>query len=256
MIDLTFGSVASYTGLICLWIVVIWQLVDWKKRKRDGTFEYILKDPWWKKTYIWQIFFRRAFYRPIASSLPYLLFVIPAIFMVFFYLNGLLGIAINGKAKKLEEMHHISGIVTKIHVGRGKNSYDFIQIKDNNGNEDIYRLSQNFLHHEAEEFKEKIQNTKTRVDIWYQDMWYLESYKQMWELKVDDEYVKLDNKIKFKYDYEWFVQRDKNAITNLLWWLNYSLFGWFWLWFLNRKELPIHRQNKQMHYEKYNLKDK
>lgn len=226
-----------------------------EKTKKDGIFQYVPNDPWWKKTYIWQLFFRRAFYRPIASSFPYLLFVIPATFMVLIYSIGLLGTAINGKAKKLEEMHHISGVVTKVYEGHGKNSYDYIQVKDNKGNKETYRLTQRFLNDEAEEFKHKIQDTKVRVDIWYQDVWFLENYKQMWELKENGSYVTLNNKIKFKYDYEWFYQRDKNAIFNLLWWLNYSLFGWIWLWLLNRKELSVHRLNKQKHYQKYNLVD-
>lgn len=97
----------------------------------------------------------------------------------------------------------------------------------------------------SKSLKKKIQDTLIRVDIWYQDEWFLESYKYLYELKVNGENITLNNKIRFKYDYEWFVQRDKNAFSNLLWWLNYSLFGWAWLWLLNRKELPIHRLTKQ-----------
>lgn len=201
---------------------------------------------------IWIVFFRRSRYRPIASTFPWLIFILPAMLMVFIYSMGLFGIAINGKAKKLEEMKHMLGIITKVQY-RGKESY--IRLKEDNGNENNYRVINFLSDEEVEEFKKKIQDTLIRVDIWYQDEWFLESYKYLYELKVNGENITLNNKIRFKYDYEWFVQRDKNAFSNLLWWLNYSLFGWAWLWLLNRKELPIHRLTKQKMYEKYNLKD-
>lgn len=251
MENLTIGGITSWIGLICLLIVSIWNIVDWKKRKRDGIYEIVPKEPWWKQTYIWIVFFRRSRYRPIASTFPWLIFILPAMLMVFIYSMGLFGIAINGKAKKLEEMKHMLGIITKVH--RGKESY--IRLKEDNGNENNYRVINFLSDEEVEEFKKKIQDTLIRVDIWYQDEWFLESYKYLYELKVNGENITLNNKIRFKYDYEWFVQRDKNAFSNLLWWLNYSLFGWAWLWLLNRKELPIHRLTKQKMYEKYNLKD-
>ena len=251
MENLTIGGITSWIGLICLLIVSIWNIVDWKKRKRDGIYEIVPKEPWWKQTYIWIVFFRRSRYRPIASTFPWLIFILPAMLMVFIYSMGLFGIAINGKAKKLEEMKHMLGIITKVH--RGKESY--IRLKEDNGNENNYRVINFLSDEEVEEFKKKIQDTLIRVDIWYQDEWFLESYKYLYELKVNGENITLNNKIRFKYDYEWFVQRDKNAFSNLLWWLNYSLFGWAWLWLLNRKELPIHRLTKQEMYEKYNLKD-
>ncbi len=255
MEDLTINGISSWIGLICLLIVSIWNILDWKKRKRDGIYEIVPKDPWWKQTYIWLVFFRRSRYRPIASTFPWLIFIAPAMIMVFIYCMGLLGIAINGVAETLEEMHQVSGIVTKVNRGKGKGSYDYIRLKEDSGNEETYRLCCFYYDEEAEEFKEKIQDTQTRVDIWYQDMWFLESYKYLYEIKVNDKYMTLNNKIRFKYDYEWSVQRDKNAFQNLLWWLNYSFFGWAWLWLLNRKELPIHRLTKQKMYEKYNLKD-
>ena len=247
---------ASWIGLICLWIAVIWQLLDIRKRKKERTYEIVPKDPWWKQTYIWIVFFRRTRYRPIASTFPWLIFLAPAMFMVFAYCIFFVSIAINGKAKTLEEMHQVSGVVTKVKRGQGKGSYDYIRLKDDNSNEETYRLCCFYYDEEAEEFKRKIQDTQTRVDVWYQDEWFLESYKEIQELKVNGEFVKLQSgNIIREYDYEWFVQRDENAFPNLLWWLNYSLFGWVWLWFLNRKELPIHRLNKQKMYEKYNLKD-
>lgn len=256
MEDLTLGGMASWIGLICLWIAVIWQLLDIRKRKKERTYEIVPKDPWWKQTYIWIVFFRRTRYRPIASTFPWLIFLAPAMFMVFAYCIFFVSIAINGKAKTLEEMHQVSGVVTKVKRGQGKGSYDYIRLKDDNGNEETYRLCCFYYDEEAEEFKRKIQDTQTRVDVWYQDEWFLESYKEIQELKVNGEFVKLQSgNIIREYDYEWFVQRDENAFPNLLWWLNYSLFGWVWLWFLNRKELPIHRLNKQKMYEKYNLKD-
>lgn len=256
MEDLTLGGMASWIGLICLWIAVIWQLLDIRKRKKERTYEIVPKDPWWKQTYIWIIFFRRTRYRPIASTFPWLIFLAPAMFMVFAYCIFFISIAINGKAKTLEEMHQVSGVVTKVKRGQGKGSYDYIRLKDDNSNEETYRLCCFYYDEEAEEFKRKIQDTQTRVDVWYQDEWFLESYKEIQELKVNGEFVKLQSgNIIREYDYEWFVQRDENAFPNLLWWLNYSLFGWMWLWFLNRKELPIHRLTKQKMYEKYNLKD-
>ena len=256
MEDLTLGGIFSWFGLIVLLIVSIWNIIDFKKRKREGTYEIVPKDSWWKQTYIWQVFFRRSMYRPIASSFPWVIFLIPALLMVFGYCIVLFDTAINGKAQKLEEMQHVSGIVTKVHRGKSKGSYHYIRVKDDSGNEETYRLCCFDNDEVVKEFKQKIQDTKMRVDIWYRDEWFLESFKYLYEFKVYGEYVKLlsGNHIK-KYDYESFLQTDKNAFPNLLWWLNYSLIGWLWLWFLNRKELAIHRLNKRKRYKKYNLKD-
>ncbi len=254
MIDI----IVNHLGLILLWLFVIWQLIEWRKRKKQGDYKHIKKDSWLQRTYIWQVFFRRTKYRPIASTFPWIIFLVPAILMSFIYSIGILNTTINGKAKKLEEMSQISGIVTKAFRGRGKNSYGYIKLKDIKSNETKYELAPDFSNEkELEEFNEKIQNTKTIVRIWYVDKWFLikGKYKVLYELRVNDKNITLNNKIKFKYDYEWFVKRDKNAIPNLLWWMGYSLFGWIWLWFLNKKELPIHRLNRRKFYKKYNLKD-
>ena len=258
MEDLTLGGMASWIGLICLWIAVIWQLLDIRKRKKERTYEIVPKDPWWKQTYIWIVFFRRTRYRPIASTFPWLIFLAPAMFMVFAYCIFFVSIAINGKAKTLEEMHQVSGVVTKVKRGQGKGSYDYIRLKDDNGNEETYRLCCFYYDEEAEEFKQKIQDTQTRVDIWYEEdkgfLW--ENYNYLRELKVKNEFVSLNKKIHFQYDYQHFLKQYTNSLSNLLWGLVYSLPGWIWLWLLNKKELPIHRLNKQKRYKKYNLKDK
>lgn len=259
MENITLSEISSWIGLICLWIFVIWQLIDWRKRKKQGDYKYVKKDSWLEKTYIWQVFFTRTKYRPIASTFPWVIFLVPAMIMSLIYSIEILDNTINGKAKKLEEMKQVSGIVIKAFRGRGKNSYGYIKLKDAQDNEAKYELAPDFSNEkELEEFREKIQNTKTIVHIWYVDKWFFTKgkYKVLYELRVNGENITLNNKIKFKYDYEWFVQRDRNALPNLLWWINYSLIGWIWLWFLNRKELPIHRLNKRKFYKRYNLKDK
>lgn len=253
MENITLGGISSWIGLICLWIFVIWQLIDWRKRKKERTFKYISKDSWWQRTYIWQVFFRRTQYRPIASTFPWLIFIVPSLIMIWGYI-----IVLSEKPSlKLNEMHQVSGIVSKVHIGQGKGSYDYIRVKDDYGHEENYRLSRRFLNNEEfDEFKQSIQDTKTRIKLWYKhEKGIFSNYKVLWELRVNDKNITLNNRIKFKYDYEWFVQRDKNALPNLLWWINYSLIGWIWLWILNRKELPIHRLNKRKFYKKYNLKD-
>lgn len=258
MENITLGEMTSWIGFICLWIVVVWQIIEWRKRKKKGTYNIVPKDSWWQQTYIWQVFFRRSRYRPIASAFPWLIFILPSIFMVFLYSIWLIDTAINGKAKTLEEMNQVSGIVTKIYNSEGK-AKDYIVVKDDNGKEEKYRQYRLFLSdEEVEEFKQNIQGKK--ANIWYQKQWslsHLLGYKHLYEFKVNNEFIKLQNgRLIQKYDYEFFINQDKNTFPNLLWWLNYSIFGWVWLWFLNRKELPIHRLNKEKFYKKYNLKDK
>jgi hypothetical protein len=257
------SGLINYIGLLCLLIVVFWDLFDWRKRKKEGTFKEVEKDSWWKQTYFWQIFIRRAFYRPCASSFPYLIFILPAVLMMFGYIILFYGWMINGKAKTLEEMQTTSGIVTKVYVGKGKNSYDYIRLKDDIGNEEEYKVIPRFFYskekdyNEAQEFRKKVQITQKTITIWYEnDINLFRNSKILRELKIDNQFITLNNKIKFKYDYEWFKNRDKNAIPNFLWWINYSLLGWAWIWFLNKKELPIHRLNRKKYYKKYNLKDK
>ena len=254
MEDLTLGGIVSYIGLICLWIVIIWQLRDWRKRKKEKTYEYVPKDNWWKQTYIWQVFFRRPMYRPVSTTFAWLIFIVPAIFIIVFS-----GINFTiGHPLKLEEMHQVSGTVTKAHRSKGRGSHDYIKLKDDMGNEKTYNLCCFYYDEEAEEFKQKIQDTQTRVDIWYEEdkgfLW--ENYNYLRELKVKNEFVSLNKKIHFQYDYQHFLKQYINSLSNLLWGLVYSLPGWIWLWLLNKKELPIHRLNKQKRYKKYNLKDK
>jgi hypothetical protein len=153
-------------------------------------------------------------------------------------------------------MSKITGIVIKAHRGQGKGSYDYIVLQDRNGNTDEYRIYTFPNPDKLKEFKEKIVDIQKEVTLWYQDWWFLESYKEIRELRVDGELVQLGGKIYFQYNYKDTLNWYNKLIPNLLWWLNYSLFGWLWLWYLNRKELPIHRLNKRKRYKKYNLKDK
>lgn len=253
MEDLTLGGMASWIGLICLWIVVIWQLLDIRKRKKERTYEIVSKDPWWKQTYIWIVFFRRSRYRPIASTFPWVIFIIPAMLMILIYSMGFF----SGHPLKLQEMNQVSGVVTKIKRGQGKGSYDYIRLKDDKGNEETYRLCCFYYEEDAEEFRQKIQYTKKRIDIWYEkDRFLWEKFNRLKELKVDNEHITLQSNDSIgRYNYEYSVEFYNSLGSRILWWINYSLFGWMWLWFLNRKELPIHRLNKQKMYEKYNLKD-
>jgi len=253
LVDFTLGSILSYAGLIFLWIAVIWNYLDERKRKKEGTFKYIEKDPKWKQTYIWQVFFRRSFYRPCASTFPYLIFVFPSSIMMLILSSVLLDITINGKAVKLEEMKKISGIVTEIHEGKGKNSYDYIKLKDDNGNEEKYRIYYFHNKKETQEFKEKT-NDKN-VTIWYQDMWFFKSYKEINELKLNTKFITINGEIRFKYNYKKRLEINNNIFPDLLWWINYSLVGWLWIWLLNKKELPIHRLNRRKFYKKNKLKD-
>jgi len=248
--DLTFGEIASWVGLICLLIASFWDILAWKKRKKEGTYEVVPKASGWKQSYLWQVFFVRAWYRPISATFAWVVFLAPAAFMVFFYSIGLT----QGHPLKLEEMHKVSGVVTKVGY---KGKKDYIRLRDENGNEDEYRLCCFYYDEEAEEFKKKIQDTKTRVDIWYEDQRYLwETYNLLRELKVENEFVKLQSgNYIAEYDYEYKVEFYNSKLPNLLWWLIYSLPGWAWLWWFNRKELPIHRLNRMKRYKKYNLKD-
>lgn len=250
MEGLTLGGIASWIGLICLWIVVVWQLRDWRKRKKERTYEIVPKDPQWKQSYIWQVFFRRPMYRPVSTTFAWLIFIGPALVMI--VISGMA--FVNGHPLKLEEMRQVSGIVTEVHRGKGRGSYDYIRLKDDSGNEETYRLCCFYNDEEAEEFKQKIQDTQTRVDIWCENKRFLwETFNLLRELKVNSKFITLNNKTFSEYDYQHFLKQYKNSVPNLLWWLVYSLPGWLWL--LNKKELPIHRLNKQKRYEKYNLKD-
>ncbi len=253
MEDLTLGEVASWIGLISLLIVSFWNIFDWKKRKKEGTYEIVPKDPWWKQTYIWQVFFRRALYRPISTTFAWIIFIIPAMVMVLIYSMGFF----KGHPLKLEEMHQVSGIVTKVNRRKGRGSYDYIKVKDDNGNEKTYRLCCFYYDEEAEEFRQKIQDTKKRIDIWYEkDRFLWEKFNRIAEFKVDNEYITLQGNDSIgRYNYEYSVEFYNSLVSRIIWWIGYSLFGWVWIWFLNRKELPIHRLNKQKRYEKYNLKD-
>ena len=253
MENITLGEMTSWIGFICLWIVVIWQIIDLRKRKKEGRYEIVPKDRWWQQTYIWQVFFRRSRYRPIASSFPWLIFIFPSIFMVFFYSIGLS----QGKPLKLEEMNKVSGIVTDVHRGQGKGSYDYIRVKDDSGNEDIYRVYSFLNEAQVEEYRLALQGEDKKITIWYQERRYLwEKYKVKKQIKVNNQFLIINNIQQKEYDYQANIEGYNSYFPNLLWWLNYSIFGWVWLWFLNRKELPIHRLNKEKFYKKYNLKDK
>lgn len=251
MVDFTFESVIGYIGQICLLILAIWQYIEYRKKRKENRVIYLPKDKWFQKTYIWQVFFRRAFYRPVASSFPYVLFILPSFIMMFWNYS----LWSDGYPLKLEEMKKTSGIVTKVHQGRGKNSYDYIWVKDDKDHEDEYRVY-SFLNHEDAEFKQKVQDTKAKVTVWYEEReGVFVDYKVAWQLTVNDKPVSLGNKIHFVYNYERVLKHYKSALPNLILWIQYALVGWFWIWWLNKKELPIHRLNRMKYYKKHNIKD-
>lgn len=252
MEGVSLGGIFSWIGLICLWIVVIWQIIDWRKRKKEGTYEVIPKDSWWKQTYVWQVFFRRSRYRPVASAFPWIIFILPSMFMVLFYSIGLF----QGHPLRLDEMNQLSGVVTKVHRGKGKGSFDYIRVKDDSGNEDNYRVYSFLNEAQVEEYRRALQDENKKITIWYQNRSYLwEHYKEVMQVEVNNQALIVNGIQQKQYNYQANIERYSSYLPNLLWWLKYSLLGWLWLWFLNKKELPIHRLNKEKFYKKYNLKD-
>ena len=256
MVELSLSGIIGWIGLICLWLALYLGYRETKQLKKEGKYKYVEETSWLKQTYLWQVFFTRTFYRPVASSFPYVIFIIPAMMMVLGNLTILINIPVNGNPLLLEEMNSVTGVVTKAHRGKGKGSFDYIKLKEGNGNENIYRLSGFYYDEEVDEFTKKFIDTKKEVTIWYQDWRGIESYKKLRELRVDNKLITLTDRIHFKYNYESRLERYEMALPNLIWWLGYSSFGWLWLWFLNKKELPIHVKNKQKHYEKNRLKDR
>lgn len=252
MEDISLGGIASWLGFIILGIVIFWDIFDQKKRKKEGAYKIVPKDTWWKKTYIWQVFFRRSLYRPIASSFPWVIFLIPAMSMVFYYSVGLS----LREPLRLEKLGKVSGEVTGVRRGKGKGSHDYITLKDDNGNEVDYRIYSFYNDKDTEEYRQALMGKDKRVTIWYQDRIFLiDIYKEIHQIKLNNDYLTIGGHKQHGYHYEVRLKNYRKIFPNLLWWLGYSLFGWVWLWFLNHKELPIHRINKKKRYDKYNLKD-
>lgn len=252
-VELSSVDLVSYIGLACIWIALImqWRDIkrDVKKRKKENKYQY-RKDSWITKSYIWQVFVRRAYFRLFASSIPYIIFIIPTFFVMMFYLIIVLP---SGKPLKFEELNHVKGKIVDTYHRGGRYRESRVTLQDVSGDIHIYTISNFSDKAEAKRFL--IETKDKQVDIWYKNMRSLaKRYRLVLEMKIDGEYA-LINKRKKKYNYEGVLQNYNDTPSNILWWLQYGLVGVIWLWILNRKELPIHRVNKRKYDEKYNIKD-
>jgi len=194
----------------------------------------------WKKSYLFTVWFRRSALRPLASSIPYIIVVIPAFIMIFFWFIGMA----RGEPIKTEHMLYVNGYIQKAVIGKGKSAKDYIKLLQDDGKEGVFVLQLD------KKRKEMLESIKEKVTVLYRTEWMFGIYNDLYVLKLNNNFIINDNKY-----YQENIKKYKNIPLKIWFWTKYMIFGLGWIWLLNRKELPIHRLNRMRRYIKNKTKE-
>jgi len=194
----------------------------------------------WKKSYLFTVWFRRSALRPLASAIPYIIVVFPASFMIFFWFIALT----DGEPIEIKNMPYVKGYIQKAVIGRGKNAKDYIKLLQDDGKEEVYVLQLD------KKRKEELENIKEKVTVWYRNEWFIGAYNYLYALKLNNSFI-INSDMRYQINLEMY----KNIPSKICFWTKYMIFGFAWIWLLNRKELPIHRLNRMRRYLKNKTKE-
>lgn len=216
-------------------ITIVWQYLSSKRKKRMEEHPEAYKNS----------FIERVKNRIVASIFPIMVIIFASILI---FIN--ISVSMNGKPLRIEEIKQVTGTVIK--AKKGGKGRDYIILKDNYGNENEYTLN---LGNVLEDYKNALVGTDKVVTVWFRKESFLfEKFNVVKQIKVNNEFISINGVQVEIYNYEKELERYNSIIPNILLCFGFILFGWAWLWFLNRKELPIHRLNREKFYKKYNLK--
>lgn len=208
---------------LTLWIISIVSCRNWCKCKQNLGKEKNLScklGQRLKNSYIYLIFIERALLRP-SSAIPYLFLLFPTLIMILLYLFQVMN-----PTYKLNNMSIETGYVKKLNIEQDR--ADSLLLLKESGETEKYYLG----------FNKKRQgvlgNSRTKIKVWYQNILGVIPYRYV-------KAIEIDNKILWEDKLEADIYE---ASVKLWFWIAIAFFLLFWVWYLNKKELSIHRLNR------------
>lgn len=227
----------EYLGLMGTLLLAIAFYQKYKSDKEDKNSDKLVEKQevkhwkitqWWLDSYVYIVFVKRAKKRQ--STFLYLFFGFIA-FVLFYTL--FVGYYINSTLK-FEELNVDRGIVKSINKGH-KGPYVLKLIKEDGE-------IKTFFNHFRKATNEKLlKNKDIKVTIYSKHDWHLFWFRDyIVEIKKDGKFLR-----NYKSRHKQQKEFDKTQPFWIKFWFGILSFNIFMVWFLNRKELPIHRQNNK-----------
>jgi len=232
MFDLNY----EYLGLIGTLLLAISTYQKYKSDKKDKNSDELEEKKevkhwkitqWWLDSYVYLVFVKRSKKRQSAAL--YLLFGL----ISFSMFQGLMVDNYINYPLKFEELNVDRGIVKSI--SRGRTPYVLKLIKENGE-------IKTFFYYVEEAINEKLlKNKDIKITIYSRQEWHVFWFR---------DYIKeIEKNGKFLIGYKKIYKRIKKNDESIPFWIKFWFgilsFNIFMVWFLNRKELPIHRQNSK-----------
>jgi len=222
-----YWTIASFLGIALTAIVGYRQ---WYNKKHN--IQEVKKTPSklsqkFRDSYIYLVFVERVKLRP-NSAIPYMI-AFPSIFWVLMLIN----LNYVNPILTLDQMQTDEGIVKHIHISKRGNGDSLVLVRENG---EVVRYATNA------NSSEKTMLEGKAVKIWFQHKWkILWFHDYIYEIEVGSKRMK--EYIKNSYIRK--ILRKKEAPSDIIFWLSTAFIFLSWTWFLNYKEKPIHKLNRE-----------
>lgn len=230
MTDNFFLDNITYIALIIIAIVTYKRWYN----KKHGIEEEETKPTKFNQSYFYKVFVERVKDRP---NTHYFVFIF---FVATFILLNIINIYWVSPLLKFEELSIEEGVIIDVKiVRRGNNT---ITLLDSNNEKKVFTITR------SKGLSEKILDKK--VIVYYQNKWQtIGFFNHVYDISIDDTLI-------FDYQNNYYANSlgDKEKTVK---WIVFCMFAIgisiLFIWFMNRKELPIHIQNRE---KRLNKKDK
>jgi len=233
MFDLNY----EYLGLIGTLLLAIAFYQKYKSDKEDKNSDKLVEKQeikhwkitqWWLDSYVYLVFVKRAKKRQ--STILYLPFGLLSLVMF----QGLIVEHYINYPLKFEELNIDIGIVKSIKKGH-KGPYVLKLIKEDGEIKTFFNQFRKVTNEKL------LKNKDIKITIYSKYDWHLFWFRDyIQEIKKDGKFL-----INYKYSYKRLKESEKSRPFWIKFWFGILAFNIFMVWFLNHKELPIHRQNNK-----------
>ena len=218
-----FWTIVPFIAIALLALQAYKYHTDKNKKEEIIAPSWVEKQPLYK--YIKLVFITRVIYRQW-TVIFYL-----SLWITFLALFITLNIYISTPAIPLNKMQISEGKVQAIYLN--KKSSDKLVLETENGNKKIFATSMN------EQIKEKLLGEK--IKVWYFNVYRIFHFEDtIYQIYINNKPL---NK-HWNYSYKIHKENKKQMMHLIIKLLIGVLLSIFFLWFFNRKELPIHRLNR------------
>lgn len=231
MTDNFFLEFITYIALI---IIAISTYKKWYNKKyRIENIQEANKPTKLNQNYLYKVFIDRANVRPSSYIFVFSAFIAMFALIMLYMLNWMNPIL------KLDELEQVTGTVKKINTPH--KGFKTLTLQLDNKKERNFKLVSI-----AKKNGDQIVLNK-RITVYYQHKYSPNGYIDfIYEIKLNNKFIK--NYMDFAYVN--FIEGRKNSIGYMKFCSYVIVFSVFFLWFINRRELPIHIRNRVKRLEK------